>query len=62
MDRYLIVFKSKKPDYVDCDSLVELGRHIESKYGKSAKIKYIQRISLEEDENKWRRCGERHMP
>lgn len=46
MDRYLVVFENKKPEYIDCYSLQELGRHIESVYGKAAKIKYIQRIEL----------------
>ncbi len=46
MDRYLVVFIGMRPDYVDCCSLQELGRHIESKYGKGVKIKYIKRIKL----------------
>ena len=46
MDRYLVVYENKKPDYIDCYSLQELGRHIESLHGKAAKIKYIQRIEL----------------
>lgn len=46
MDRYLVVFENKKPEYVDCYSLQELGRHIESAFGKAAIIKYIQRIEL----------------
>lgn len=47
MERYLVVFENMEPDYVDCYSLQELGRHIESAYGKGVKIKYIQRIDLE---------------
>jgi hypothetical protein len=52
MDRYLVVYNNRKLEYIDSINLMELGRHIDSKYGMAAKIKYIERIAIDVHEEK----------